>query len=339
MPQDWLPDDQAPADNTTYAPQGAVNPSDPWADFNRRIQEGYNTYLGRQASDDELRLHHGNNPNGWADETFLQGALYNIRKSPEAEAWAKSQEKPPIVTTPAPPNNGDNTGTNTGTNTGGVPSIPAGGFGATNTVSSTLPSNIAGLFGQRPEATPIQSAYQDALLNVLGRSQQTPSLDDPTLKPQVEVFRAQEQRNQERQRRAAAERAAASGTNQSGYLDDTIMRGIQDQGFNTARFNAGLLGNEMDKRRQELQAGLQLASATGNAEAARELQERLAQVSASMQQQGLSLQDRLGRGDLGLRLMQSLMGNNQFYDQLGINTAMGQEGLNQRALQIILGGM
>jgi len=32
------------------------------------------------------------------------------------------------------------------------------------------------------------------------------------------------------------------------------------------------------------------------------------------------------------------MGDNQFYDQLGLNSAMGLEGLNQRALEIIMGG-
>ena len=96
--------------------------------------------------------------------------------------------------------------------------------------------------------------------------------------------------------------------------------------MNTAGFNANLLGGELNKRRDALMAGLQLASATGNAEATRELQARLAQVSAMMQQQGLNLQGQLGAGQLGLG-----------YDTLGANTALGLEGLNQSALRTILG--
>jgi hypothetical protein len=58
-----------------------------------------------------------------------------------------------------------------------------------------------------------------------------------------------------------------------------------------------------------------------------------------MQQQGLNLQGQLGQGDLALRLYQSLMGNDQFYDSLGVNTVLGMEGLNQSALWKIFGGL
>jgi hypothetical protein len=204
----------------------------------------------------------------------------------------------------------------TATGGGGVSSLPTAG-----SVSSTLPPDIAALFSQVPTKTPVQSAYQDALLKYLGKAQETPSLDDPTLAPQVEVYRAQAQRGQERQRLAASERAAATGQSESGYLDNLIMKGIQDQAMNTAGFNANLLGGEMNKRRDELQAGLRLAAATGDAESARELQTRLAQVDAMMQQQNLGLQSRLGEGDLNLRW------------------GLGMEGLNQRALEIIMGGL
>jgi len=64
-----------------------------------------------------------------------------------------------------------------------------------------------------------------------------------------------------------------------------------------------------------------MASATGNQEATRELQMRLAQIQTAMSQQSLNLQGELGRGDLNLR-----------WDALGANTALGMEGLNQRAL-------
>lgn len=206
------------------------------------------------------------------------------------------------------------------------PPGPGGGDGAVKPVtgggapSAGLPSDILSLFNRQPEKTPVQSAYQDALLKYMKRGQETPSLDDPILGPQAEVYRVAQQRGQERSRRVNAERAAATGQSESGYLDNKINEGVQTQNFNTANFNANLLGQEMSKRRDELQAALQLASATGNAEAERELRNRLAQVSAAMQQQGLNLQGQLGFGDLDLRW------------------ALGTEGLNQRALELIMGG-
>ena len=233
---------------------------------------------------------------------------------------------------PPPPGEGGGSSRPSGGN-GAVPSL-----GAANIPSATLPSSVQSVFDKPAQTTPVQSAYQTALLDYMKRGQETPSLSDPTLAPQAEVFRVQQQRNQEKNRRFAAERAAAGGQSRSGYLDHVIGEGIAKQGFNTATFNAGLLGGEADKRRQELLAALHLAQVSGDNESARELQQRLAQVSAMMQQQGLNLQGQLGFGDLNLRALLGDMGNNQFYDALGVNTALGMEGLNQRALQIIMGG-
>lgn len=237
---------------------------------------------------------------------------------------------------PAPVRSGGGGGAPSGN--GSVAPMQGGGGPNINVPSAQLPADILGLFNRVPEKTPVQNAYQDALLKFMGRAQETPTLNDSILGPQSEVYRAQQQRNQERNRRVASERAAANGQSQSGYLDNLINKGIQEQGFNTASFNANLLGSEMGKRREELQAGLQLARATGDAEAERELRARLAQASAAMQQQALNLQGQLGSGDLAMRMMLAQMGNDQFYDQLGVNSQMGLENLNQRALEILMGG-
>lgn len=243
------------------------------------------------------------NTNQWDSLASATGAV----KQPTADAPTPGPKPGPVPgPTPTPTDNG-----------GRVDSIGGG----INVPSSTLPQDILGLFNKQPQQTPVQSAYQDALLNFMKRGQETPTLNDSILGPQVEVYRAQQQRNQERNRRVNAERAAASGQSESGYLDNLINQGVQEQNFNTASFNANLLGGELGKRREELQAGLQLASATGNAEADRELRARLAQVSAAMQQQGLNLQGQLGSGDLALRW------------------GLGAENLNQQALQIYMNGM
>lgn len=252
---------------------------------------------------------------------------------------------PPTPTTPPPPRTTTDGPRPTGTppptpsGSGSVAPLPAAGGSAPNPYSGPSWNDILALFNKKPEVTPIQQSYQDALLKFMGKAQTTPTLDDPNLAPQVEQYRVQAQRNQEHQRAAAVQRASMNGQNNSGYLNNAILRGIEEQGFNTAGFNAQLLAGQYDKQRQDLQAALQLASATGNQEAQRELQARLAQVNAAIQQQGLALQSDLGHGDLDLRRSIAQMQNNQFYDQLGVNTALGLEGLNQSALQRVLNGL
>lgn len=321
-----------------YTPNVTLKPGDPgyrmapWApdydpgsNWNNGIAPGAPS--GRYDYNNGSPVNHASEPllagNQWMWEG-PQSPQWNMTSNQwDRGVWQQRKDPnyvaPPATTTTTPPPPTGGTMAPAPTGGGSVPSMPAaGGF---SVPGSTLPSDISGLFNQTPTQTPIQSAYQTALLKYMGKAQETPSLQDSTLAPQVEVFRAQQQRGQERQRLAAAERAAANGQSESGYLDNLIMKGVADQGMNTASFNANLLGGEMNKRREELNAALQLANATGNAEAARELQTRLAQASAMMQQQGLNLQGQLGQGDLALRW------------------GLGMEGLNQRALEIVMGGM
>lgn len=326
-----------------YRPSSWANDYNPGANWNNGIgptfPDPYLQYNGGSPVNAPLTAGHGWEWSGPKDPTWNMSNNqwdYGRWNQVAGRGMGYTAVAPPGGTTP--PTGGPGGGGGGGaapTGAGSVPAMP--GIGGVRGPGSTLPANISGLFTQQPGKTPVQQAYQDALLKFMGRSQETPSLSDPTLAPQVEVFRAQQQRNQERNRLKAAERAAATGQSESGYLDNMINQGVQEQGFNTSMFNASLLGGEMNTRRQELQAALQLARATGDQESARELQTRLAHASAAMQQQGLSLQGQLGGGDLALRLMQTLMGNDQFYDQLGINTALNMEGLNQRAMQFILG--
>lgn len=352
--EDIWPEDQPPTD-TGYRPAPWAPDYDPGPNWNGGVAptgDAFNNYNGGSPVDAPLQAGYGwtwegpqtpqwnMNTNAWDmgrwNQTVGTGIGYQSTD-------ANTGIHPPPGNTPGP----TTTPTQTAPSGGAVPSMPAFGGGSTPALPAsgitappaTLPADIAGLFTQTPTKTPVQSAYQDALLKYMAKAQETPSLEDSTLAPQVEVFRAGAQRGQERQRLVAAERAAANGQSESGYLDNLINQGVQEQGFNTAVYNANLLGGEMGKRREELNAALQLARATGDAEATRELQARLAQASAAMQQQGLNLQGQLGGGDLALRLMQTYMGNDQFYDQLGVNTALGLEGLNQRALQIIYGGV
>jgi hypothetical protein len=232
---------------------------------------------------------------------------------------------------------------------------PAAGVSSPNLVSELPPQTAAYAQQTAQPQSPIQSAFQGSLLNLLNRSQQTPSLEDPALKAQSEVFRAGRQRSAERERASAAERMAQQGLGESGAFDTVVGQIENARGFDEANFNANLIGGEIQARRQELQDALRLAAATGDSESARALQKELAVMDfglrergQGLQQQGLNLQERLGlgdldirkqglaqqgqlgRGDLALRLMLGLQGNQQFYDQLGLGASQWLADYNQR---------
>lgn len=77
----------------------------PWDKYNSSVQQGYQTYLGRGASEDELRIHHNNNAQGYNDPNQLNTALDNIRNSPEAMERQRNQQAPPTNNQPPPPGN------------------------------------------------------------------------------------------------------------------------------------------------------------------------------------------------------------------------------------------
>lgn len=236
------------------------------------------------------------------------------------------------------------------TTPGGAP-VPSG-------ISSVAP----GLF-DAPTPTTMQTAGRDALLKMMEDSQRTPSLDDPTLKPQVDVFRTAQQRSAERQRASAAERLAFQGLasgGAGGALDSAIGQIEAGRGLNEANFEANLIGGEMSARRQQLQRGIEIATSLGDAEAARELNTRLALLDATLGREGtqgsLGLQRELGMGDLDLRRfgitqqgqlgkLQALLqlygmnlNNDQFNTQQGFNWTNLGALMNLRQLELLMGG-
>jgi hypothetical protein len=247
------------------------------------------------------------------------------------------------------------------------PQAPAANPGASNqqpaagnvspATSSQMPP-MAAAYGQQQAApqSPIQQAFQGSLLNMLNRSQQTPSLSDPNLAPQVDVFRAAQQRSAERQRASAAERMSQQGTLDSGAFDTQVGQIDAKRGLNEANFESGLLGGEMNARRDELSRALGLAGAAGDTQSAQALQRELATLDVALREKGLGLQDKfgtadlglrqnaltqqgqLGRGDLALRLMLGLQGNQQFYDQLGLGAGQWLADFNQNNFMNYMGG-
>jgi hypothetical protein len=83
---------------------------------------------------------------------------------------------------------------------------------------------------------------------------------------------------------------------------------------------------------------LQLADALGARSEAQTLQSELAQLDGMIRQQGMGIQYDLGRGQLGLGLLGTLLGNQQANDQLGFNYANLLSSLNRNSYLSALGG-
>lgn len=215
-----------------------------------------------------------------------------------------------------------------------------------------VPKNVQGTIGnlfQQQPASPVQTAYSEQLLNLMNESSQPVSLADPNLSQQSETYRASRQRGTERQRSALAERAAQTGTSGAGGFDTAVGNLYGDESRDIAGNDAELVRGEMTARRAQMMQALTLAQQTGNADAARQLQTQLALLDASLNQSqftdelgfrnsALTQQGKLGQGDLALRLLALLTGNQFNYDQLGSQNAFNLADLNQRGIQNFLNG-
>ena len=233
---------------------------------------------------------------------------------------------------------------------------PTAAIGATSTTPAQNP--------QQP-ATTIQGAYQNALLKQLNTNPVVNSVqEDPALAAQSGAFRQAAARSEQRQRNAAAERAAATGTLESGGFDATVQQIGNDRAFAESQNDAQLLGGARQQRMNELYQALALGgnqlnedeknqiqlqlmelekqqNAATNALAGRELDIRQSGIDSQTRlgQGDLDLRGYLGKGQLGLGLLSTLLNDRQVNTGQGIQLGLGQAGLNQQALLGLLGGL
>jgi hypothetical protein len=317
----------ASASTTATNPYAGVNPTSSLTGTQALSQ--LQTAIGRPLTPAELQQ--AQSLIGYTDPTGnapITGAQYNTLLQTAASLTGGAQYTPYAGTTTTPPPS-----TPTPTPKPAGPTLPEYGVN----VPGNLQGIIGNLFNQQP-ATPIQSQYQTSLLDLINKSQAPVSLEDPNLAAQSEQYRASRQRGTERQRSALAERAAQTGTLGAGGFDTAVGNLYGDESRDIAGKDTDIIAKEMDARRQQLTQALQLAQATGNAEAARLLQTQLGLLDASIQQTAIEQQGRLGTGDLIARLLASLMQNQLGYDTLGSNNAYNYAALGQNFLQNYLNG-
>lgn len=278
----------------------------PWDPYNQKIQGGYQKFLGRSASEDELRLHHGGNPTGYADESLFNTAMSNIENSEEAKAYKNR----PVTTTTNTPNvvmDSDGVTPRRG---------PLGGGGGAAAQAEAPPPQFQPAAAAAPAAPSVQTpAITDEVTALLRKrladlSNPLDLQNDPVYQGQIREAQVASLRGADRQRAALAERAAADGTRSSGGFNVGVQGVLENQRESDRGFAANLAGDRLGAREQQLVQAIQMARAVGQDDIANQLE-----------LQRLDLQKELGRGDLALR---GELGRGQLdlgYDNLGYNYA------------------
>ena len=172
----------------------------------------------------------------------------------------------------------------------------------------------------------VDPQLRQALLRLMGRSEPGPinPLTDPNLAPQANAYSSARQRMAGQQRSQAAERAAFSGLNSGGQGSgafDTQLAGIQENaGRDIAGQQAGLVGQEVQARRQDLLNSLQLANSIGARDVEAQLRLQLANLDNQYRYSALGQQQ------------------GQFNDTYGLNKTQMENEQNRFALLTALGG-
>ncbi len=145
-----------PYGNPTPASQGTTpTQGSPWDPYNQHTQDQYQQYLGRAASEDELRMQHGGQANGYNDPNLRATADYNIQNSKEAQEYKNRPQPAPAQDQGGVQNSG-----------GGNYSGGGGGGGSTYPSAPNVPAAYSGpslqsmIAGARASAPQIQSQYQ-----------------------------------------------------------------------------------------------------------------------------------------------------------------------------------
>ncbi len=196
--------------------------------------------------------------------------------------------------------------------------------------------------GAAPTTNTTNQGVQDTVRNTyLTQATQNPipTAQDPQIAAQVDPYRAEVERQKNDY---LDQQAEAAGPYATGALRGQERMASEKAGQNVGGFAASLVGNELVARRAEIQHALDSLSGTLSDDQARALQQKLADLDAQIKMAGINtaaastaagqdIQKSLGIGQLNLGLLNALLGNQQFGDQLGFNIASTEAGLNQNA--------
>jgi hypothetical protein len=295
-------------DHRTYAPQGATWDDAQRADFFGKVQKG-------QAVDGRQGFTWQHDGSGWtqSDEGAPAGTPGAGSAPPPAPPAAgegpttpPGEPQRPSAMPPSPPPAQTP-----------APSIPLGPTGQPQ--ASTSPTTQPGVPGQNGRVTapglidasqqtvptvddPIDAAFRQELLELLGRDPDNVSLTDADIAPQQRASQAAIERAALKNRAGLMERASAEGMADSEGVR-AQGRAIESQaGRDIASSDAALLTQSMTARREQLNQALQIANARGMQQQANDLQRQIANLDAQLQTRGQDISRE------GLQLQRDLAG-------------------------------
>lgn len=198
-------------------------------------------------------------------------------------------------------------------------------------------------------SAPVDDAFRTQLLGLLNSSSQPVTPNDPIIQAQTDAYSSGRQLAQRQEQDQIAERMGAQGLSNSGAMDTATQGSLESMGRDVGGFQAQAMSQELSSRRQQLVDALSLAGGQLTNEEKNALQLQIEQIDDATKRLGIGVQQQLGQADVqqradatndqySLGLLQALMGNTQFNDQLGFNMGSTEAALNAQALLNAMNG-
>jgi hypothetical protein len=183
----------------------------------------------------------------------------------------------------------------------------------------------------------IQTQFRDSLLKQLQTDPTNVSLTDPDIAPQIRANQNAGQRSQERAQQELAEQGFVGGTGRTGAYGAELNAMEQQRGEAEGQFNAGVLRDTQAQRLESLFNALGLGQGQIQGDEGLKQQINAGNQQNALGQGDLALRKQLGQGQLGLGLLNAMLGDRQANNSLGLNAAEFGAGLNQNAVLKMLG--
>jgi hypothetical protein len=161
-----------------------------------------------------------------------------------------------------------------------------------------------------------QQRNNDLYNTLLNRSQQSLNLNanDPVIAAQTNAYRAEQTRGARNTMNQTAE-AGGPMANLAGQNRMANEHAAQA----TGNFQSQLLGRELQSRRDEIQSSLAGMGGILSQDQQENLQRQLGLLDQNIKSRGLDIQSQLGQGGLNNNLLQILLGNDQSTARLGLD--------------------
>lgn len=207
-------------------------------------------------------------------------------------------------------------GTTPGNAYGGSGSSSGSGYTDTTSGGGQVPYYPTGApsYGPPPQSDADRQMAELVRQRILQLLNTPQTVDPQTLRdsPEMQAVYLQEQRAQERDRAALAERAAADGWSGSGAFEGGLNALAEKRGATEMTLMAQLATAYMERNREDLKNGIELAMNQGQFDQAQALQRELAALDAAIEREKIgaslsmdasdnALKRELGLGDLALR--------------------------------------